>query len=773
MKKNREMRRHGSKGISSRAVVHGTSRSAQYSSGETMNRPDDYGDFLKDKKLVFKNEGRKISLSGINPVLFPFQRALVKWACGKGRACIFADCGLGKTVMQLEWARIMGSKSLIVAPLAVTAQTIKEADRLLNMKIEYITEPSAIDRPGIWITNYERLRAFVGYKELDAIVLDESSILKSLDGKTRTMLIEDFQGVPFRLCCTATPCPNDIAELANHAAFLGIMSRAEMLATFFVHDDNGWRLRGYAESALWGWLVSWGCYLRMPSDIGFDDNGFKLRPLKIGESIVKTEFRQPGELFVMPPKGIGGRNKARRGTLQERIDRAVRLIGEEQDQQFIAWVGLNDEGRELYGALKSEAVLVEGQDELEEKIEKFNQFTTGQKRILITKPKIAQFGMNFQNCARMIFVGLGDSYESYYQCLRRCWRFGQKRPVIATIVLSDAEEAVLTNVKRKEGDAAKMINGMINNMKDLEVAEIKATEKEQEAYSEKEETGSRWKMQKGDCVELMSKAGGDCIDLSVYSPPFIDLYTYTASDRDIGNSKDEKTFFAHYGFFAKELLRLTKPGRNTCCHVSQVPALLVKDGFIGMKDFRGKIIEIYIKAGWIYHGEVCIDKDPQAQAIRTHSKGLLFIQMKKDASWLRPALADYILVFRKPGENGAPIKPDLTNDQWIEWARPIWYGINASDTLSRVEARSGNDDKHICPLQLGVIERCVRLWSNLGELVLSPFAGIGSEGHVAIEQGRRFWGIELKEEYFNVAIKNLKRAREREKQQAFDFAPIS
>jgi hypothetical protein len=244
----------------------------------------------------------------------------------------------------------------------------------------------------------------------------------------------------------------------------------------------------------------------------------------------------------------------------------------------------------------------------------------------------------------------------------------------------------------------------------------------------------------------------------VFSPPFMSLFTYSPTERDLGNSKSAPEFFAHFNYIIDELLRVTAPGRNCCVHASQVSATLGHDGYIGLKDFRGKTIEAFEGRGWVYHGEVCIDKDPQAQAIRTHSKALLFVQLRKDSSWLRPALADCILVFRKPGDNATPITPDITNDQWIEWARPVWYGIKETDTLNTAVAKENADERHICPLQLGTIERCVKLWSNPGDLVLSPFAGIGSEGFVSLRFGRRFHGIELKPSYYRSAVTNLRRA---------------
>lgn len=275
--------------------------------------------------------------------------------------------------------------------------------------------------------------------------------------------------------------------------------------------------------------------------------------------------------------------------------------------------------------------------------------------------------------------------------------------------------------------------------------------------------GESWALYNGDSAEVLAGIPDASIDFQVFSPPFGSLYTYSASERDLGNSADAATFWEHFGYITRHLLRVMKPGRNIAVHCMQIPSQKAKDGVIGLKDFRGDLIRHFQAQGGIYHGEVCIDKDPQAQAIRTKSKGLLFTQMRKDATWSRPALADYILIFRAPGENRVPVHPDISNDQWIEWARPIWYGIKETETLNVSEGREKDDERHICPLQLGTIERCVRLWSNAGETVLSPFAGIGSEGFVSVKQGRRFIGVELKPSYWRAAVKNLRRAEQESK----------
>jgi len=359
----------------------------------------------------------------------------------------------------------------------------------------------------------------------------------------------------------------------------------------------------------------------------------------------------------------------------------------------------------------------------------------------------------------MAFVGLSDSWEAYYQCIRRSWRFGQTEPVTAYIVLSNAEEDIYQNVMRKEEEATKMRESLIAHVTEYELEEI-GGESDDWQYETDEREGEGWRMMLGDSCERLKELPDESIDLSVFSPPFLSLFTYSPTERDVGNSRTDAEFYSHFGLIMDELLRVTKPGRNVAVHVQQVTTTLAVDGVIGVKDFRGGVIAAFKDHGFIYHGEVCIDKDPQAQAIRTHSKGLLFVQLHKDSVASRPALADYIIIFQKPGDNAVPVVPDLTNDEWIEWARPIWYGIRESETLNAAEAREFKDERHVAALQLETVERCIRLWSNKGETVLSPFAGIGTEGYVAVKQGRKYIGIELKGSYFNAACRNLSKAED-------------
>jgi len=712
-----------------------------------------YAEFLAEKTP-------RVELAGKEPgelpaLLFPWQADIVRWAVRLGRAAIFSDCGTGKSLMQLAWAQQFAGRVLIVAPIAVAEQTIDEAKKI-GITVRRVYEPD--NEPGISITNYERLKKFVGVP-YDAMVCDESSILKGLDSATRNLLLESFTSIPRRLCCTATPAPNDIAELANHAEFLGAMSRVEMLATFFVHDSDGagaggWRLKGHASEAMYKWLAKWSVYVRRPSDLGYADDGYELPPLEVTDEPVETDWKPDGMLLPVGLGGIGKRTEVRRYTMQGRIARAAEIIRSTSDQ-WLVWCGLNDEGQELARELGDDCALVEGKDSEEHKIDAVRRFKAGEVRVLISKARMFGFGLNFQNCHRVLFLGIGDSYEQYYQAIRRCWRFGQKQPVDVRIVVSTAEGEIAANVKAKEAEAERTAAGVVSAMREEQISEVRGMKRTQDEYAEAEASGQGWRLLLGDSVERVREIETGSVGLSVFSPPFAALYTYSASDRDLGNSRDYDQFFDHFGYLVPELLRVTMPGRRACVHVQQVTTTKATHGVIGWRDFRADVVRLFVEKGFVYDGEVVIDKDPQAQAIRTKSKALMFVQKDKDSSWSRPAMADYILLFRHPGENPQPVKPDVTNEEWILWARPIWYGIRESDTLQAAEARSDKDERHICPLQLGTIERCVRLWTNPGDLVFSPFAGIGSEGYEALRRGRQFVGIELKRGYWDVARKNL------------------
>lgn len=717
-----------------------------------MSEGRDYAGFLEAKRLVAPVAGIDVDASEVHEKLFPFQRDLVVWALRKGRCALFADTGLGKTFMQLEWARLLGCRTLIVAPLTVARQTGREAQKI-GLEVAYVRSQDDVTGP-LAITNYAMVHHF-DPAAFGAVVLDESSILKAMAGKIRRLLTAMFAETPHRLCCTATPAPNDRAEIGNHAEFLGIMTRADMLASFFVHDDSGWRLKGHAQEAFYRWLASWSISLSTPSDLGYDDDGFILPALDIKPCYVPMDERLTTGLFFTGLGGIRDRQRIRRQTVDVRCQKAADLVNG-SDEQWIIWCGLNAESKTAAGLIP-DAVEVCGTDSPDSKAEALETFQDGDFRVLVTKPKIAGFGMNFQNATRMAFLGLSDSWEGYYQCIRRSWRFGQNRPVKAHIVLSEWEAEIYQNVMRKERVNQRTRRALIDCIRRYEEEELTGMTMDWEYMTDTAE-GDDWTLRLGDAAERLPELEPESVGLSVFSPPFLSLYTYTPTERDVGNAQTEAEFYKHLGYVTEGLLRATMPGRHACVHVAQVPAMLTRDGYIGMKDFRGKTIRHYEDRGWIYHGEVCIDKDPQAQAIRTHSKGLAFKQLQKDSSWLRPALADFILVFRKPGDNPEPVQPQIDNDTWIKWARPVWYGIRETETLNAAEARAENDERHICPLQLDTIRRCLLLWSNEGDLICDPFAGIGSTGYVALQEKRRFTGLELKRSYYETAQRNLRKA---------------
>ena len=444
-----------------------------------------YESYLESKMDAPIMAGMEPVGQGINPKLFEYQRDLTTWALRRGRAAIFADTGLGKTFMQIEWAHQVSSKGrvLILTPLAVAEQTVKEAKKI-GVTIKYRRKDEG---DLITITNYEMLDAF-DVSEFVGIALDESSILKSYSGKMRTALIEKFQKTPFRLACTATPSPNDYTELGNHSEFLGIKSRSEMLAEYFVHDmDNtqDWRLKGHAVEPFWKWVSSWGAMLKKPSDLGYSDDGFKLPPLEIKEIVIPSNHQDywgEGFLFAPDAKTLSDQRATRRTTMSKRLEVAKELA--ECDDQVLIWCELNDEGDALEKMIE-DSLQVKGSDDREEKSERLLGFAEKEFRVLISKVKIAGFGLNYQSCHTMIFMGASHSYESTYQAIRRCYRFGQKKPVKVYIICSENETSILTNLKRKEADAEKMGAEMTARVCDILSAEIKGTKKEWNEYNPK------------------------------------------------------------------------------------------------------------------------------------------------------------------------------------------------------------------------------------------------------------------------------------------------
>ena len=706
-----------------------------------------YLEFLQTKQKTHILSGFDVDEKKLNTNMFDFQKFIVKRALKAGKYAIFADCGLGKTLMQLEWANQVcietKSKVLILAPLAVVGQTKQEGVKF------------GIDMQNIDVENYEQLDN-IDCSIYSGVVLDESSILKNFEGATKKKILDLFANTPYKLACTATPSPNDPMELGNHSEFLDVMSRNEMLAMYFVHDGGEtakWRLKGHAVKMFYEFVGSWAIMLNKPLDIGFEMNGYDLPKLNLLENQIKTPKRDNGSLFNDAIISATNFNQELRLTKIERLDEVVKLVNEKPDENFIIWIKQNEEG-ELLKKLLPDAVEVKGSDSNEWKKDKLLGFANNEFRILITKTKIASFGMNYQNCRNQIFASLDFSFEGLYQAIRRSYRFGQKNEVniylITTDTMANVKQAIDTKQKQFEIMQEEMAKAINMNLAGqiMQTGTFDTTEENNEWYS----------IQRGDCVQLIQNVKNESIGLSVFSPPFAELYTYSNHIEDMGNSKDYNEFLMQFSFLIKELYRVMMSGRNVAVHCMDLPIQKGKEGFIGLRDFSGMILKAFEDAGFVYASRVTIWKDPVIEMQRTKALGLLHKQVKKDSTMSRVGIPDYVMIFRKDGERSNPVtNTDLSVDLWQKYASPVWMDINYSNTLQGFRnGREENDEKHICPLQLDTIERLIHLYSNKGDTVLTPFMGIGSEVYQAVKMNRKGIGFELKESYFDLAKANLK-----------------
>jgi DNA modification methylase len=778
----------------------------------------EYKDFLKSKQKRIIESGFEVK--ELNNHLFPFQDFIVKRALKSGKYAIFADTGLGKTIMQLEWAHrvVLHTKKpvLILAPLAVNVQTIEEGKKF-GIKVWKYGETSgplknddAFDHyfQRIYISNYEQIDN-IDCSVFSGIVLDESSILKNFNGKYRTKLIEVFENTPYKLCCTATPSPNDPMELGNHAQFLDVMSYNEMLAMYFIHDssDTGlWRLKGHAIELFYEFVSSWSIMLNKPGDIGFSNEGYDLPKLNINQISIETPLL-PGLLFGGSAVNATDFNKTLRETESLRLTEVIKIVKSIYAEQIIIWCKQNDEAKNLWRILienSFECRNVQGSDKPEKKESDLIDFAHGKYQIMITKTQIASFGMNFQNCHYQIFASLDFSFESVYQAMRRSWRFGQTREVNIWMITTDR----MINVSQIINEKEKQFKTMQQEITKAVNKNIKGDITYFIDDSEDVKTDEYWVM-RGDCVQKIKAIEDNSIDLMIFSPPFADLYTYSNYVEDMGNVDNYDEFVQHFGYLVKELKRTLKPGRLCAVHCMDLPTLKSRDGYMGIKRFSAKIADIFESEDMFLHSEFTIWKDPLLAAVRTKVLGLAHKQVTKDMSMIRMGLADKVMVFKKKGENQTPIQladkrftfyipmheydnfpktpegfnefwgfnPDSSYDRitqyshqvWQRYASPVWMDIDVTNVLQYTTARDKNDEKHICPLQLDVIKRVILLYSNEGETVLSPFGGIGSEGYQSLMMNRKSISIELKKSYFDINVKNHRNAVEQKTQVIFSF----
>jgi DNA modification methylase len=733
-----------------------------------MNTLDtEYDKFIEQKT-------RRAQSHGFDPLpitapLFDWQAHVVRWAVKQGRCALFEDCGLGKTAQQLEWAwqvcQHTGGAVLILTPLAVAHQTVKEAEKF-GIVAKVAKTQDDITESGIYITNYEKLDHF-DCQSFQGVVLDESSILKNFTGIIRRKLTESFSNTPHRLCCTATPAPNDFMEFGQHCEFLGVMPSNEMLSRWFINDTMNfgtYRLKGHAETDFWHWVASWAACLSSPDDIGYDGSKYVLPKLNIDSitvSVDESAGADEGELFRNPELNATSIHREMRISCPERCKQAAQLVAS-NDQPWIVWCNTNYEADEL-AKLIPDAIEVRGSDSAKDKERKLDEFSDGKARVIITKAGVAGYGLNWQHCANVVFVGLNYSFEDFYQALRRSYRFGQTKPVNAYIIQGSTEGAILSVVQRK-----------IDQHKDMQekmkiAAKAFRNETDKTLIMKDDITiqqGDGWTAAHADCVRFAKTLPDNSVDFSVYSPPFASLYIYSADSQDMGNCANDEEFMEHYKFLIAEKLRITKPGCLSAVHCKNLVNYANRDGMAGMRDFRGEIIKAHVELGWAYHAEVTIWKDPVIEMQRTKAQGLLYKQLRQNSKYTRTGMAEYLMIFRKWGDPDEMKENPVTHthesfplDQWQQWASPVWMDIKQTRVLNVRAARCPTDEKHLCPLQLDVIERAVTLWSNEGDLVYSPFTGIGSEGVGALSLNRKFIGSELKESYFRQACENLRNAK--------------
>jgi DNA modification methylase len=718
----------------------------------------DYLQFLETKKKRIAESGFEVALQDLNPAMFDFQKHIVQTALKQGKYAIFADCGLGKTLMQLEWANQVSKHTkqpvLVLTPLAVSGQTVQEGAKF-GIHVERLK--SDVFGPGVFVSNYEQLDN-INPDQFAGVVLDESSILKTFTGKTKKRIIEAFAETQFKLACTATPSPNDLNEIGNHSEFLNVLDAQDMRSRWFVREEgmNNYRLKSHAKKDFYGWISSWATMLSKPSDIGFKMDGYELPGLNYVEHVVKTGRTAENRLFADGIVNATNFNQELRLSILPRLEKVAEIVNQ-SSESFLIWIRHNEEGERLKKLIPG-AIEVSGSDKPEDKERDLLGFANGEFRVLITKQKIAQFGMNFQNCNNQVFASLDFSFESLYQSIRRSYRFGQKKEVNIYIITTDTMENVIAAIDRKQKQFEEMqteMNNQINNEK----------YRLRENYTfEEYKDGNMWLMH-GDTVQEIDRIADNSLDLIVFSPPFSSLFTYSDYIQDMGNCENHDEFFEQYGFLLKKMYQKLKPGRLMCCHTKDLGVYKNSSGYTGMYDFTGEHTRAVLDAGFKLHSKITIWTDPVLEMQRTKTQRLLYKTLTSDSSYTGIGMAEYITVFRKwdGDENEWTPVTNITRqnfplDVWQKWASPVWMDIKRTDVLNGKEGTDLGDEKHIAPLQLEVIHRLVNLWSNPGETVFTPFLGIGSEAYMSIKNGRKAIGIELKDSYYQTAVKNCKNA---------------
>lgn len=739
--------------------------------------------------------------------LFDYQRWVTARAFERERFAAFLLTGLGKTAIQLEWARQVAlatsGRVLIVAPLNVCHQTIGEAERFYGeaYPVADCTTREAFDGwlatgTGVAITNYEKLDGARERLPVDGVVLDESSMLRSIGGSRKWSVLRAFAGVRYKLACSATPAPNDRTEYAQHAVFLDqVRATKEYLTAYFRNDGKGnWDFKAHAYDAWIANLASWAVFMHDPARWRFDALPDMPQLVEHHPTVDLCEEQRTAarrwesgdqaSLFGATPGGVTSRVKMQQiangfeladgdvGRFPSRKPVVVAHLANETHatEQVIVWVHFDVEGDRL-AELIPDAVHLSGKTPIRRRHEIIEAFRAGDgPRVLILKPAMFSTGLNLQACTVQVFSSVHDSFERYFQCVRRSWRFGQRRPVNVYVPLTQLDEAINANVMAKQAsfsaDALAVEAALVARLRPVDTSEVRTVDATPKVEVERA-GGDSWTLVWGDTVAHLETVPDHHFDHAVFSPPFPALFAYSKELGDVANVRgtaaDTSEHRLVWGWFAERLLRVMKPGRIVAIHCKEIIQHANTHGYRWCYDYPSELRAGMEDAGFRYQRRITIEKNPQSEATRNKETSLLHVTVRRNALNSFPQAGEYLMVFVAPGEAETPVPCDLTFEQWCEWANSIWpdhahytwRGIRETDVLNTAVAKEHPDERHVCPLQLGLIERCVRLWSNPGEIVLSPFAGIGSEGVVAIDCGRRFYGIELKESYFRTAARTL------------------
>ena len=589
------------------------------------------------------------------------------------------------------------------------------------------------------------------------------------------MIIEKFDKTDYKLACTATPSPNDYNEIGNHSEFLNVLEAQDMRSRWFVRDEgmNNYRLKRHAEKDFFSWINSWCIFACKPSDLGYSDEGFILPGLEFHEYLIETQTRNNGKLFNDIAVNATNFNKELRLTKKERFKKVLSILQKKPKEYFIIWVKQNEEAKHIKSELQkigynegSDFVEVSGSEKNEDKERKLLGFADGQFRILITKAKIAQFGMNFQVCHNQVFAALDFSFEGLYQAIRRSYRFGQKKVVNIHLITVDTMQNVIATIQQKErnfNDMKEQMNKEINNISHGLVMDYDRQETKNENYC----------LIKGDSCQEIKSIPDDSMDFSIFSPPFSSLFTYSNNICDMGNCDSDDEFFTQYEFLLHDLYRIMKPGRLVAVHTKDLARYKNSSEYTGLYDFTSANHRLFEKVGFKYHSKITIWTDPVLEMQRTKTQRLLYKQLRKDSTYSGVGLPEYLTIFRKwegSEEDWVPVTNKTSKnfplDLWQKWASPVWFDIKRTDVLNNREGTDQGDEKHIAPLQLTVIDRSIKMWTNEGETVFTPFLGIGSEAYMAIKNNRYAVGIELKDSYYDVAVKNCEKAISRKLQMA-------